>query len=203
MAVAIRVTGSDAMKKVLEALKDYRGWAVAEDAEEAGRHMHAYVEAEQQQVKSKIRWALKDFSAKGNGLYSCTKVKDADSYQQYMAKGASEDGQPEVIWMACGANATELHETYWRVNKLLARTKECKDVVSLLVTRLLKENVNCRKEREVAKVYYDLCVETRGLKLDKYNCYRVIDTAIGRVMKEKNKVDYEVARDNWLDQRRL
>lgn len=204
MAVAIRVTGQDAMNKVLETLKEYKGWAVAEEADEAGRHMHAYVEAAQQHVRAKIRWALKDFSAKGNGLYSCTIVKDPASYQQYMAKGASEDGQPEVIWMAMpGVNATELHETYWRVHAQLEHVKEHTDVVSALVTRLLKKNISCRIAKDVFFEYYDMVTETRNMKLDKYNCYRIIDTAISRVMLERNRCDYEQARDAWWDKVRL
>lgn len=204
MALAVRVTGQEAMDKVLQILKDYKGWAVAEEAEAAGRHMHAYVEGSQAQIKAKIRWALKNFSAKGNGLYSCAKVRQIDSYHQYMAKGASEEGQPEVMWVGmAGLDVAELHAEYWRINKQMSRVKECKDIVSLLVAKLLKEGTDCRKQREVAKVYYDLCVSTPGLKLDKYNCYRILDTAVGRLMQDKGKEDYEKVREDWLDQRRI
>lgn len=206
MEVAIRATGQEAMDIILKVMRPYNGWAVAEVSEEAGLHMHAYVEADIEVLRSKIKWALKDFTAKGNGVYSCKMCKDAQNYQQYMAKGreGTKESKVDVLWdNMLSLNVSDLHDKYWAVNAALKKVERKDDIVSMLVKRCLAAKIDVKVERNVAREYYDMCCRTPGLKLDKYGCNKIIDTAIGRILDEIDKKGYEARRDLWLDSRRI
>lgn len=188
--IAIRVTGAEAMQKVLVMLqenKHYVGYAVKEvGTEEEHEHMHALIiDQDINSVRQKIKWVLQKFKL-GNGVYSVSLVKDIDCYKQYMAKGESRESLPEVIWSRIDdLNVEELHMKYWEVNDSLKRKEKVKNVVELVKQRCIEKNVDLKDpfvEEAVIDSYLDVCQQGE-CKFDRFNGMRVVDTVMLKLCK--------------------
>lgn len=159
---AIRLDGSDSSKLVEFLTKDGGAFYVVRELEDSNPHFHAYIHSKRKlpAFRSAFLRACLDASrvtARGNGAYSITAVRDLDKYHRYCSKGASAAEEPAVVqhsgieftpgWFAAR------HEEYWAVNQAVMDARRQKPTWEAVLEAARAAGLQYSDKRGIALLY--------------------------------------------------